>query len=312
MKKTIFFHAILLISLLPGSVSAAIVGGSVTLIDPPLNTGNDNQQINALLGFNELQHVTLTSDLVVDKPSMSIPAGTVVSSHYIIYDPPGTSSTINGTVTVDQNVIGVIYTTDTLNNSDYLGIPTTNYLNPSLRGYESGDTATITDPNTVSFHLSAGSPGDYARIITASNFTNHGPQFVMRTPCAALGEVHTNEEGVGTVRLLFDEPISFTNSDISVINENSQTITAYATGSGSPFMIITFNTVLFADRYTITIQDTVVSTETGFSIDGDNNGQAGGDYVFTMEHRRRQDLDNDNDVDLYDLAELAERWLWTQ
>ena len=308
--KTVCYSTLILLACLSSiSAYAAIVGGTVTKIAPPSNTGNDNQQVNELLGFDELQHVVLTSDLFVDKPSGIIPAGTVVSSHYIIYDPLGTTS-ITGNVIMDQDVVGAIYNTNTLNNSDYLGLPITNYLNPSLRGYEAGDTATIEDPNRVSFDLSAGSPGDYARIITASEYTIPGPQFIMRTPQAVPGGVHTDESGIGSVRLLFDQPIIFNSNAITVADEYSQKVTAHATGSGSPFMIITFTKVLFADRYTITISDTVVSADTGNSIDGDNNGNAGGDYLFVMEHRKRVDSDNDNDVDLADLALLAQEWLW--
>ncbi|MBN1845578.1 MAG: hypothetical protein JW810_07835 [Sedimentisphaerales bacterium] len=296
--------------LLANSVHAAIVGGTVTKIDPPANTGQDNQQVNALLGFDELQHVLLTSDLVIDAPAGVIPAGTVVSSHYVIYDPAGSSS-ITGTVVVDQHVVGLIYMTDTLNDSDYLGVPVTNYLNPTMRGFEAGDTATIIDPNTVSFSLSASSPGDYARIITASDQAVPGPQFVMRSPRAAPGGVHTNQDGVGTVRLLFDQPLVFQSSDVTVIDEDGQSVVCYATGSGSPFMIVTFAEVLFADRYTVTVHDSVASILNGAPIDGDNDGNAGGDYVFVMEHRKRADGDNDNDVDLVDLALLAREWLWS-
>jgi hypothetical protein len=310
MKALRYLAPILLACVFSSSVHSAIIGGTVTKITPPLNTGNDNQQVNELLGFDELQNVVLASDLVVDKPSGVIPAGTIVSSHYIIYDPPGSTTSILGTVIVDQNVVGVIYNTNNLNNSDYLGLLTTNYLNPSLRGFEAGDTATIEDANTVSFDLTAGTPGDYARIITASNYTIQGPQFIMRTPHAAPGGVHTNENGIGSIRLLFNQPISFQSNDTTVTDENSQNVVAYATGSESPFMIITFDSVLYADKYTITIHDTVSSTDTGSPIDGDNDGNAGGDYVFMMEHRKRTDSDNDNDIDFADLARLAEDWLW--
>lgn len=311
MKTVISFCLIVLICLCSNSVQAAIVGGTVTKITPPLNTGNDNQQINELLGFDEQQNVVLTTDLVVDSPSVVIPAGAVVSSHYIIFDPPNNQN-LNGDVIVDQEVVGVIFKTNTLNNSDFLGLPVTNYLNPSLRGFESGDTATIEDPCRVSFSLRADSPGDYARIITSPGLTIPGPQFLMRAPQAAPGGVHTNEGGVGSVRLLFNEPVSFQTNDISVTDENSQSVGAFATGSTSPFMIITFNQVLYADRYTITINDTVISTDTGNPIDGDKDGNAGGDLVFVMEHRKRTDGDNDNDVDLSDFVELAAEWLWVK
>lgn len=313
MKTTRVWIGLILVSLIATPVDAAIVGGTVTIIPPPLNTGNDNQQINQLLGFDEQQNVVLTTDVVVDKPAGIIPAGTVVSSHYVIYDPPSTASK-TATVIVDQTVLGVIYNATTLNNSDYLGLPTTNYLNPSGRGFEvvDGDSATIVDSVTVSFHLSAGSPGDYARIITASTSTISGPQFLMRTPSVPAGDVHTNTDGIGSVRLLFDQPINFDSEDISVRNENDQIVVAYATGSGSPFMIITFSQNLWADRYTITVHDTVVSSGTGSRIDGDHDGNAGGDLVFTMEHRKRMDGDNDNHIGLEDLAKLAQEWLWAK
>lgn len=312
MKTKRFSLPIIFICLFTSPIYAIIIGGSVTVIDPPLNTGNDNQQINALLGFNERQHVLLTSNLAIDGPEGIIPAGTVVSSHYIIYDPSGSSSVINGDALVDTHVLGVIFNTDTLNSSDYLGIPTTNYLNPSLRGFEAsaGDTATIVDPNTVSFHLSAGTPGDYARIITFSDSANRGPQFIMRSPQATVDGVHTNENGIGSVRLLFDESLLFDSDDVSIMNENGQSVTAFSTGSGSEFIVITFNDVLLEDRYTITVHDTVLSAVSGAAIDGDNDGNAGGDYIFMMEHRQRHDSDNDNNIDLIDLSELAEKWLW--
>lgn len=309
MKISRHFPVALLILFCAACTRAAIVGGTATEISPPANTGNDNQQIDELLGFDELQNVLLTSDLVIDKPAGIIPAGTVVSSHHIIYDPAGNSSIV-GDVVLDQAVVGVIFTRSSLNDSDYLGLPGTNYLNPSLRGFESGDTASIVDANRVSFDLNAQSPGDYARIITASEEAFPGPQVIMRSPQAAPGGVHTNESGVGSVRLLFDQPINFDSGDVGVSNEDAQNVTAYATGSGSPFMIITFAEVLLADRYTIAISDSAVSADGGAPIDGDQDGNAGGDYIFTMEHRNRVDPDNDNDIDFDDLALLADQWLW--
>lgn len=313
MKTTSVWSGLILGWLIATSGEAAIVGGTVTIIPPPLNTGNDNQQIDQLLAFDEQQNVVLTTDLVVDRPAGIIPAGTVISSHYVIYDPPTTASR-TATVIVDQNVLGVIYSAATLNNSDFLGLPTTNYLNPSMRGIEisEGDSATIVDPHTVSFNLRAGSPGDYARIISASTATLPGPQFLMRTPTLSPGEVHTNPDGIGSVRLLFDQPIDFDSDDISVRNETDHVVAAFATGSGSPFMIITFGQILLTDQYTITVRDTVVSSETGFPMDGDHDGNAGGNLIFTMEHRRRMDDNNDNHINLQDFVKLAEEWLWTK
>ena len=62
--------------------------------------------------------------------------------------------------------------------------------------------------------------------------------------------------------------------------------------------------------YTITVSDTVLSAETGNSIDGDKDGLAGGDAIIGIEHRKRSDFNNDNDVDFNDLANFAMNWLW--
>ncbi len=145
-------------------LDAAIVGGTITPIAPPTNVGADNQQINALLGFDEQQNVLLTQPLAIE--GGTIPAGTVVRSHYIIYD-PSASASITGTALFDADVLGVITATGDLSRSDFLGVDATHYLNPSLRGFEAGDVATITDTRTVRFDLEASTPGDYARVITA-------------------------------------------------------------------------------------------------------------------------------------------------
>ncbi len=77
-------------------------------------------------------------------------------------------------------------------------------------------------------------------------------------------------------------------------------------------MIIAFGEKLLYDIYTITVRDTVVSATTGNAIDGDHDGLAGGDAVIVTEHRQRTDQDNDNDIDMTDFAQFADRWLWQQ
>ena len=77
-------------------------------------------------------------------------------------------------------------------------------------------------------------------------------------------------------------------------------------------MIIAFGRTLLDDKYTITIEDTVISVESGNAIEGDEDGFAGGDAVILMEHRERHDSDNDNDIDFSGLADFAEKWLWME
>ena len=113
------------------------------------------------------------------------------------------------------------------------------------------------------------------------------------------------------MRLLFNERIVFGNDDVDILDENLGSVAVTTSGSGTPIMTIAFNPVLLHDRYTITVKDTVVGVIGGSPIDGDNDGQPGGDYLFHMEHRDRFDSDADNDVDLVNFAHLAQRWLWS-
>jgi hypothetical protein len=139
-----------------------------------------------------------------------------------------------------------------------------------------------------------------------------GPQIIMQEPKVPYDDVFTGESGVSSVRFLWNEEIQFTNSDVEILNENGESVILSVSGSGSKFMIIAFGDILLNDKYTITIKDTVTSVATNNSIDGDKDGYAGGDAVIILEHRERMDSDNDNNIDLYDLAELAEKWLWVK
>ncbi len=137
-----------------------------------------------------------------------------------------------------------------------------------------------------------------------------GPQIIMQEPKVPLEKPFTNEEGLVSLRIFWNEAVQFDNNDVEILNEDSQSVDFSASGSGSQFMIIAFGEMLLNDKYTITIHDTVASALTGDPIDGDEDGLAGGDAVIVMEHRKRSDFDNDNDVDFTDLANFALNWLW--
>jgi hypothetical protein len=187
MKLRCFLIPALCQFVLAGPVSADISGGIVTggsafagggtfvLLIPPLtnsfgpaNTvGSDNFESLNLFGFNELQDVVLASNLTVDIGSSPISAGTAISSHYVFFD-PATNESIAGTVVFDTNVLAVIATTTNLANSDFLAAPGVNYAGSAARGLETGDSVNISPPKQVLVQLSAGSPGDYIRVITRS------------------------------------------------------------------------------------------------------------------------------------------------
>ncbi len=188
MKRHIIVLALCLLVATPGYAdilggvttggAAYAAGGTFALLTPPLtnsfgptnSVGLDNFESVHLFGFNELQNVLLTTNLYTDYGTNPIPAGTVVSSHYIFFD-PATNQDIAGMVGFTSNVLAVISTTTNLANSDFLSAPGVNYLGPAARGLESGDSVAISGTNKISVQLFAGSPGDYIRVITVGGRT---------------------------------------------------------------------------------------------------------------------------------------------
>ena len=154
--------------------TALTAGGTFVKLTVPLanpfgpanSVGNDNFQSPDLFGFDENQNILLAASLSVDVGTSPIPAGTTVASHYIFFD-PGPSEHVIGTVNFDSTVIGIITDTTRLAASDFLAKTGVNYLSPSARGLEAGDSVTISGPNQILFDTFASSPGDYVRVLTA-------------------------------------------------------------------------------------------------------------------------------------------------
>lgn len=170
------------------SANATVISGSVTTgagsfiklapgftdSSPDNTVGNDTFQNLNLYAFDEDQNTTVqTSALNADILASTgvagaLAVGTVVASHYVFFDPAGTSHQV-GTVTFDSVILAIITSTANLLASDYLANTGVNYLNPALRGLEAGDSVTIsiTDPKIINIDWVASSPGDYVRILTA-------------------------------------------------------------------------------------------------------------------------------------------------
>jgi len=174
------------LSLAAVPVHATIVGGAVTggsalglggvfvnLTVPfssssPTNTvGEDNFQNPNLYGFNEEQNIVLTSTVTVDIGT-SPTAGQEVASHYIFFDPLSTGTSQPGYVLFDADIYGIATSTANMNASDFLANTGVNYLNPTLRGLESGDFVSIdgSDAKRLNVNWTAASPGDYVRVFT--------------------------------------------------------------------------------------------------------------------------------------------------
>jgi hypothetical protein len=176
------FALVLGLSVLPASatvIAGGVLGESplpagkfiklaVPLRNPfgPGNSVGENTFDNPnLYAFDEDQNILLKADLSTDVGKHLIPAGKVVASHYVFFDPgPGTE--IFGIVEFDSPVLAIITSTDKLAASDFLANTGVHYLNPGARGLEPGDSVMITGPNQITFHTVASNPGDYVRVLT--------------------------------------------------------------------------------------------------------------------------------------------------
>jgi hypothetical protein len=138
-----------------------------------------------------------------------------------------------------------------------------------------------------------------------------GPVIEMLEPKTMGDDVHTGPSGVDRLRILWSEPISFSANDVTIVDEKGGEVEFSVEGDGTTIMAIIWKARLLYDRYTITIADAVIGSG-GAAIDGDKDGVAGGDAIIIMEHRRRADLDNNNRINLADLARFAEEWLWQE
>jgi hypothetical protein len=160
------------------TANAAVTGGAITggssspgtfsILAPPFEVGDDNQQENnALFAFNEQPNVLLAAPLTLDLGG-TLAAGTRVASHGIVYDPAASKSVI-GSVTFDRKVLGILWLTSKLQATDALfGLPTITYNSPSARGLETVERgSTSFAGNTVFLSWTASSPGDNIRVLTA-------------------------------------------------------------------------------------------------------------------------------------------------
>ena len=151
----------------------------VTATPPNPITQNPNNGI--LLAWDEVQNITLTQKLYVDRVfdntasfvgsdagGLYLKVGTIVSSHYFQWDPGnGSDARVNATVQTDSQVFAFITKTQKLFDTDaLLGLPGLDYNDFGLRGLEAGDT-TVFSGGDVDLSWSASSPGDWTRMITA-------------------------------------------------------------------------------------------------------------------------------------------------
>jgi hypothetical protein len=176
-----------------GAAVAAItaVNGMAMQVAPPATVLPGLNMGPAIQAFDELQNVMLPVALLVDARGTNplteirsegdlnpgkIPAGTCVNSHYIHYDPNGAGAAIGG-VEFDGPILGVAVLPATLDATNVLGWPWTNYPADADAGtcLLAGNTCApeFTGADVVRVGLrrvevdfTAGNPGDRIRVIT--------------------------------------------------------------------------------------------------------------------------------------------------
>ena len=176
-----------------------ILNPAVTSTGATANFFNDTGSNVLVHGWDEQQNVVLSQAVYVDIAKTGtydsnselgtfnqykIAAGTAVDSQMLYFDPLHKASVSNVTFTVSGQILGVIVESDRFYNtahgdtdyfvaSDFLGNPLTAYPTAHFtnRGLELGSADSISvdfASNTVTLNLTADSPGDQIRIITAA------------------------------------------------------------------------------------------------------------------------------------------------
>jgi hypothetical protein len=153
-------------TIMAGSVTGGDSGGEFEKIFDPIGpVGEDNFQSPNLIAFDERQNFVLTQPISLNNPIQILNIGDIVSSHYLLFDPE-IQSRVTGCITFDSDVIGVIYSDQNQQDSDFLGNPSAQYPNSINRGIEQGDGVLITGNNEVCVGFTASTPGDAIRVIT--------------------------------------------------------------------------------------------------------------------------------------------------
>ncbi|MEM9066009.1 MAG: hypothetical protein AAGB51_11015 [Planctomycetota bacterium] len=149
-----------------------------------------------------------------------------------------------------------------------------------------------------------------------------GPVVLTTDPSTPAGSRLTGNP-VAALRILFDEPVTFTTNDIMITDADGQIIGFDATGSGTNFMLLGLATPLDSNTCTVIIADTVISVATGAQLDGDDDGNAGGDVSLRFTHHCPADVtttgatlprqtgfgEPDSTIDLDDLGYFLGFWL---
>lgn len=165
LKRTPLLPLATLLLALHGAPAAATIMAGATMVEPPAMLGPDPFGETAFLAFYEPQNVTL--DRTIRVGGRRLEAGTVIASHYILYD-PDSMALASAEISFDSEILAVVGTRRGLRRSDFLGLAGVDYRSFPHRGREWRDSFRIgEDGRSIRFRHRAHRPGDYVRVITA-------------------------------------------------------------------------------------------------------------------------------------------------
>jgi prepilin-type processing-associated H-X9-DG protein len=161
------------------------VAGNVVQIDPPASCVFNDLESNTLIRlFAERESFRLPTSVAVDitapgyyerdydRSAGTIPAGTVVDSYFLFFDPVGSGpAESSGAITMGGDVLGFIVLTDSHDRVDaVLGAPGTRYpTGQRSRGFESGAERVTFEEDRLTFTINrfhSTFPGENVRILT--------------------------------------------------------------------------------------------------------------------------------------------------
>lgn len=151
-----------------GQVTGGSSGGVFQLIAAPPTVGPDAFQSPDLLAFDERQDIELLAPLPL-RPGVVAGPGSVLSSHYVAFDPDGPSS-LGGLVDFDEPIVGILRGGQLAGTNALFGLPGTVYASPPGIGPEPNDGIQIVGQQLrrALVQFTANSPGDHFRVLTGT------------------------------------------------------------------------------------------------------------------------------------------------